>query len=329
MHRSPLRFVFFVSLLLIVAAIVGYHGLQLMAEEAADSGSFLPAIFGVAGNDPQPSPSATPTLPPNTTATATRPPKATETATPTVIGTSTPTPTYTATPLATETPINIGSPTPGLTPMTPTSTPLPTPQTSQAIILANNSSYVDKLNKLHVVGEVKNNGATAIQHITVKAAFYAYSGLELDKGEAYGALTILPPGEKTCFDIMIPLPVGYSYYEFIEVTHLTDAPTPPNLAVMNVQTKYFPSTGAFNIAGKVKNEGDTLLIEPMAIGTVYNSNGIVLGCNKVPLKLNGGPTPDDLAGGESQSFDMQFADRDYADVANYRVQADAQYPEEE
>lgn len=322
MRRSPTRVTLFLALLFFTVGVVSLPGVRqmagLLADEAADAGAFLPAVFSEPGLPPQPSPS--PTLPPGTTATATRPPKATPTPSPTVIGTKTPTPTATATPLVTNTPISIGSPTPGLTPMPPTATPTATPQTSIARVLPNHSAYVDLAQDLNVVGEVRNTGAQTIQFVNIKAKFYSAGGKELDDAAAYAPLNVLAPGDKTCFRITLPLPPGYARYEFTEVTHLGGGGVPA-LAVSNVVADHSPATGFYNLAGKITNNEPTTLINVTAIGTLYDSNGIVRACEIAPAWST------TLPAGDFTAFELSFTGRNYSDVTTHRVQADGEYPE--
>lgn len=345
MRHMLARIVVVLVSIMFVIAIVSLPGTKLMARllaaEAADAGSFLPAIFNNAsgGVPPQPSPSLTPTLPPGTTATytpqatmtateaATRPPKSTATPSPTVIGTYTPSPTFTVTPVSSNTPMGIYSPTPGINPVTATPTASSTPQMSQAIVLPNVSTYVDQGHDLHMVGEVKNTGASLIQFVSIKAVFYSRSGVELDDATTYAKLTILPPGEKTCFQFLLPEPVGFSRYEITEVKHLPGVDAPLPLSFSNVQINFNAANGFYSLAGKVTNNGDTLLLDPTAIGTLYDADGIVRGCQEVPLGVNEPRLT--LPAGSGAPFQMSFTGRNNSDVTSYRLQADGRYPDEE
>lgn len=320
MRRNPLRFLLVFGLLAMFIILTVGPGARLisriMAAESAELSSYMPAIFNRAGGT-QPTPVGT--------STPTRPPKETETAVPTVDGTATATQTRTPTPEFTNTPVTFG--TPGLTPQTPTSTPSPTAQSSQAIVLPNHSSYVDQGHDLHVVGEFKNTGATTIQFVNVRITFFTRSGVELADVRSYAAVTILPPGETSCFDIALPEPQGFSYYEFSDVEHLADAMPLPTLVVSNLLGQYDATHGFYNLVGKITNNGPEILEEVQAIGTLYDTDGVVRGCQKVPAGLDG--ESHNLPAGDVLPFQMAFTGRDNDDITSYRVQADGRYPDEE
>ncbi len=329
MHRIATRLALTLALLLFAVgalALPGHNFLsRLMAAGSAETSSFLPAIFGLSGDAPSPTPQPGATATATATQGPTRPPKATDTPTPTVIGTHTPTPTATNTPIASSTPIGFGTTTPGFTPVAPTATPSPTPQTSQVIVLPNSSSYVDLSQTLHVIGEVKNNGATAVQFVNVKAVFYSRGGVELDDASVYAALNILLPGDKTCFDIRLPVPVGFGSYVFTDVSHVTSPPPPPSLALSNVQAALNPNTGFYSFAGKITNTGQITLEDVTAIAALYDAAGIVRGCQEVPIGLNEPVLL--LPAGAAKPFQMDFTGRNNSDVTNYRLQADGSVPE--
>ena len=89
----------------------------------------------------------------------------------------------------------------------------------------------------------------------------------------------LPTGGKTCFSILLPKPVGWSYYQFEAPTYRTDGEPLPNLTVTNHSGSYNFTFGWYEIIGQVRNDHGTRVEYVSPIGTVYNASGIVIGCN--------------------------------------------------
>lgn len=263
-----------------------------------------------------PPPAATPT------ATATHQwPTPTHTATPTATATtpSTPTPTATATTPSTHTPTATPTNTPAPT-ATPTRTPPPTATAtsdpSKIKILGNHSSYVDVVDYLHVLGEVQNNTDNYLRFIKVTARALSRDGQTLGSGSAYIYLNSLPPGEKTCFDILLKQPEGWSGYRLEDPTYSTDGSPLPKLTILNSEGSQDPATGWYRITGQVRNDHGTRIDYVSPIGTAYNASGSVVGCNITYVSGN------HLTAGQASPFEMLFTDSNAANIRSYRIQVD-------
>ena len=281
---------------------------------------------------PTPTPSATPTQEVTNTATATPTPTATLTMQPTATATSTSTPKVTATVTATRTPTATATRTPTATATrtptatatrTPTATATRTPtatatlQPSGVHVLANYSHYLDSIDYLHVVGEVQNNTNDNLRFVRISAAFYNSNGQLLDTDFTYTFLDTLPAGEKTCFNLQLPKPANWSYYEFANVEYWDDADPPPNLSISNHSGSYDSTFGWYEVVGKVTNNEGQRVEYVSPVGTVYNQAGTVLGCTLTYVDST------HLDPGQKSPFDMLFVGRDFKAVKSYRLQVDA------
>lgn len=267
---------------------------------------FLPYISGPGVALPAATPTATPTH---------QWPTPTHTATPTATSTQTPTATSTHTPTPTATPTNTPAPT-----ATPTRTPPPTATAtsdpSRIKILGNHSSYVDAVDYLHVLGEVQNNTDSYLRFIKVTARALNRDGQTLGSGSAYIYLNSLPPGEKTCFDILLKQPEGWSGYRLEDPIYSTDGSPLPKLTVLNSEGSQDSATGWYKITGQVRNDHGNRIDYVSPIGTAYNASGSVVGCNITYVKGN------HLTAGEAGPFEMLFTDSNAASIRSYRVQVD-------
>lgn len=257
---------------------------------------------------------------PTPTATATHQlPTPTHTATPTTTSTQTPTATSTQTPTATSTPTPTATPTDTPAPTaTPTRTPTATATSdpSKIKILGNHFAYVDVVDYLHVLGEVQNNTDSYLRFIKITAKALNRDGQTLGSGSAYIYLDSLPPGEKTCFDVLLKEPLGWSSYRLENPTYSTDGSPLPKLTVLNSNGSHDSTTGWYKITGQVRNDHGTRIDYVSPIGTAYDASGSVVGCNITYVNGN------HLAAGQAGPFEMLFTDSNSANIRSYRIQVD-------
>jgi hypothetical protein len=213
------------------------------------------------------------------------------------------------------------TPTPTVT-STPTTTPSPTPTSIPygVQILPNDFYYVDSIDYLNVVGEVLNNTRDNLRFVEITANFFNASGQLLDTDFTYTYLENLPAWDKTCFDISVPVPSGWLFYQFEAPTYWTDGQTLPNLVVLNDSGSYDPTSGGYDIIGQISNDEAFRVTYVSPVGTLYNNFDQVVGCDFTYVN-----NPN-LYPGQISSFDMTFFGRDYADVTSYRLQVDGTLP---
>ncbi len=235
--------------------------------------------------------------------------------TPTFTLTATNTPTNTFIPQSTST----ETPTPTVTnTATPTETPTPTNTQVQenTEILDNQSTFVDSIDYLHVLGEIQNNTSHNLELIKITANFFNGSNQLIDIDFTYTKLDNLPIGDKTCFEISLPEPSGWSYYEFEVPTYWTTGEPLPNMTLLNVLGQIEPTFHWYEILGQVRNDHGVKVTYVQPVGTLYNTSGQVIGCGYTFVSST------DLDPGQTSSFKMTFSSRNYDDVTNYRLQVD-------
>ena len=206
----------------------------------------------------------------------------------------------------------VSTPTPTLTPV-----PTPTPIPLDVQILPNDSHYVDSIDYLNVVGEVLNNTSYDLSFVEITATFFNASGQPVDHGSAYIYLEDLPAWGYTCFEISVPVPSGWAYYQFEAPTYYTDGHPLPNLTILNDGGSYDPTFGSYDITGDVRNDEQVRVTFVSPVATLYNNLGKVVGCDSTYVDST------NLAPGQISSFDITFFSRDYSDVTFYRLQVDA------
>lgn len=195
-------------------------------------------------------------------------------------------------------------------------TPTPTPMPPGVHILPNHYAYVDLVDYLHIVGEVQNNTSNHLRFVRISANIYDSTGRLLDTDYTYIYLDNLPAGDKTCFDILLRQPVGWSYYQFEAPSYWTDGKPLPHLTVTNHSGAYDPTFQWYEVIGQVRNDHGTRVEYVSPVGTLYDESGTVLGCHFTFVNST------HLDPGQTSAFKIVFSGRDYVDVASYRLQVD-------
>ena len=184
-------------------------------------------------------------------------------------------------------------------------------------ILPNHSAYASSSNAVHIVGEVENNTTKYLDFVEVKANIFDDQGNLVDTNFTYTWLEILPPGEITCFDILLfDLPENWDRYEFEDVAYRTDGVPAPKMTIYDDNGAYDSDFGWYEITGQVRNDDSKVAESVSVIGTLHNSSGTVVGSDFAY------PDDEDLYPGQASAFELLSVGRDYADVASYRLQAD-------
>jgi hypothetical protein len=131
----------------------------------------------------------------------------------------------------------------------------------------------------------------------------------------------LPAGDRTCFEIIIPSPApGWTSYEFEPPTFRIDGHPFPLLTPLNVSATYIPASGNYEILGEVRNDHGSLVENVRPVGTLYDLSNLVVGCAHTQVNTI------DLDPGQTSAFKIVYEDRDYQDVAGYRLQVDGVLP---
>lgn len=235
-------------------------------------------------------------------------PTSTPTSTPTV--TPTATPTRTATP--TWTPTRTATPT--RTP-TPTATPTNTPTPPAVVILPNHSTYVDSINYLHVVGELRNGSASTIRLVRVSVNFFDANGGLVATAYGYVSLEYTRPGQVSCFEILLPQPANWASYQFEPPTYFVSSTPAPNLVVFNDSGAYNPSLNWYEILGQVRNDHPTQVRFVEVVGALFDASDTIIACRNTYVNST------DLNPGQTSAFRILYSGDRYSNVARYHLAA--------
>jgi hypothetical protein len=160
------------------------------------------------------------------------------------------------------------------------------------------------------------NTGDNLRYVEVDANFYDGDGNLLYMEYTYTILDNLPAQDKTCFDLSIPQPTGWSTYEFANPSYWTDGEPLPELTVFYDSGSYEPTFERYKITGQVRNDDSTRVEYVSPVGTLYDASGYVIGCDYTLINTL------HLDPGWNSSFELTFAGRDYSVAESYRIQVE-------
>lgn len=199
--------------------------------------------------------------------------------------------------------------------------PPPPPPPEGVSILPTWTTYVNSIGYLHIVGEVLNNTEQHIRYVKIIANIFDEDDNLLDTDFTYTRLDNVPAGQKTCFDLSLPDPMGRVNIRFEPVQYHDDGDSPINLILSNVSSSINPTFGWYEIIGQVTNQESTRIEYVKPIGTLYSYNGKVLDCDFTFVNVT------HLDQGQTSAFEMTFSGKEsYTEVTTMRLQVDGNRP---
>jgi hypothetical protein len=230
----------------------------------------------------------------------------------------TPTPRPTRTPTATARSTIAPSPTPsGTTQAYATTYPTltPTPEADDMVVmgLLSHSDFVDPLGDIHVVGEVRNETDTNLDHISVRVMFYNHWGTVSKIVDGPALMDVIGPRQLTPFGLTFPEPVAWESYT-IRVTAQPTKREPVTALQIAEHRTYGAETGILHVAGTVVNDGEQTVQRAQVVVTLYDPWGTVVNAGFAYTEA--------ISPGEEAAFDCQFAEYALMETVAVQVEAD-------
>jgi len=149
------------------------------------------------------------------------------------------------------------------------------------VIISSDSSFVNEIGSLHVVGEVDNNSPSTIQFVKIIGTFYDSDGNVVATGSTFTDPTDMSPGEKAPFDLIlreasIPLD-DIDDYTLKVMWNEPDKRTTGEKTIgdiMMIEESTEPcliATGIYNLTSNLTCDGDGLVVT--SDNTVINMDG--------------------------------------------------------
>ena len=195
-------------------------------------------------------------------------------------------------------------------------TPQPTQEPPGVAILTNYTHYVDSFNHINIVGEVNNNTKNHLRSVEIVVKFFDDNDQLIETESTYTLLHNLPADDKTCFIVSLRKPDDWDHYIFAPLSYATNGEPLANLPITDLSGTYNSDLHSYHILGNVTNSAGTAVQKVRPIGTLYNADGQVIGCEYTYVLAT------DLNPGQSSSFEIRFSGGEYSSQSTYRVQVD-------
>jgi hypothetical protein len=149
----------------------------------------------------------------------------------------------------------------------------------------------------HVVGEVQNNGNTALEYVWIEATFYDQNGIEQSTSEGFALLHIMLPGEISPFRIQSHVSSETSTY-LLNVVDWDETDKQPcrGLEVLDQTGEIDDLMNWYHVFGTFENVGAVDANGAQVVATCYDQTGEVVGVGWDTVSL--------LEPGEAASFDV-------------------------
>lgn len=177
----------------------------------------------------------------------------------------------------------------------------------------------------HIVGEVYNGTPHHLINVGVPVDIFDSNGRLIDTDIGWAAVSPLYSGDKTCFRTDIyPDDMVWSYYVLGNpgYSFVSEGEPVGNLVVYDDYGEYHPYFDGriYKILGWVRNDNPFKVYYVDANVTLYNAEGVVIGCSR----WNDISTYH-LDPGQDSSFEVNIWDWEWngEDIAYYRIQMDA------
>jgi len=163
------------------------------------------------------------------------------------------------------------------------------------------SATFDSLGYLHIFGEVENIGSQTYEYVKITGTFYDGGHVVIASEYTFTKLDQVILGQKSPFDLFImneATSAEVASYSLSLTADITNA-KPPGLQILS-HSSSIDELGYLEIVGEVRNVriGSASYVE--VIGTFYDQNGTVIGCDYTFTD------PSDLSGGQTAPFKMTF-----------------------
>ena len=175
----------------------------------------------------------------------------------------------------------------------------------QPPVILSQSSYVNNIGSMHIVGEVLNQAPVTAKFVKIIATFYNANGQVIGTDFTYADPSDLAPGQRAPFDIIV-LEGSVPMYQMssYELTVDSQQPSFPSAEfnyqppVILSQSSHINNIGSMHIVGEVLNQAPVTAKFVKIIATFYNANGQVIGTDFAYAD------PPDLAPGQRAPFDI-------------------------
>ena len=179
---------------------------------------------------------------------------------------------------------------------------------AQTFSFQNESSYVDETKLMHVLGEVRNDSASAMGQVIITASFYDKDGALLGEFKSAPKLRVINPGESAPFDVRYIDPATVSRVANYTLSAEGQAADnkPVGIEILSSKSR-LDVLGVYFINVDARNDGPLAATNPLVVATLYDRNGNVVAVGEAVAESGGKVI--DMSPGQDAGFAIVVAER--------------------
>ncbi len=153
-------------------------------------------------------------------------------------------------------------------------TPTPDPDSAAGpVLIVSDASYTEG-DYLHIIGEVQNTGAAAVEYVKIVATLYGAGDTVIGTQATYTIVDVIAPAGKSPFEITTSDWEGMTHYK---LQLQSSAGASPDAPVRVVSHQERVADAYYRIVGEVVNEGVSPMEYVKVIATLYDAADQVAG----------------------------------------------------
>ncbi len=167
------------------------------------------------------------------------------------------------------------------------------------------TDYIDSTGRLHIIGEVQNNGTIPLHGPMVIATFYNSTGEIISVDFTYSRLDTIDVGETSPFNIYFLEDAQISKVDHYKLTvNLREGTVLTPGLIMLSNSSYIDSSGRMHIIGEIENNGTETALYVQIVASLYDSEGNIV------LEGYNYTNPALISSGEKAPFEITIMEDD-------------------
>jgi len=179
--------------------------------------------------------------------------------------------------------------------------------------LLSHRDFIDPLGDMRVVGEVRNETESNLDHISIRIMFYNRWGTVIRVVTGAALMDVLGPRQMTPFTLTLSEPRGWEHYAIRVTAEPTWRELPSGLEIAEYRT-FGLETGILHVAGTVVNTGERTVQRAKVVVALYDPWGTVVNA--------GFAYADRIPAGGKATFDCSFVYYELVETVAVQVEPD-------
>ena len=159
--------------------------------------------------------------------------------------------------------------------------PTPIVQAAGNATILTNTGYKDSSGNYRIVGEIQNNGNSAVNFVQVTATYYTSSNAVIDTRFDLTLTNVIMPGCKSPFEIaLLDIPESAQVHHYtLKATFLETSPLPIGIEITS-NSSHIDTSGSMHVIVQIKNIGTITVTDPRIVVTYYDASSKVVAAAK-------------------------------------------------